>query len=70
MLLIAHRPELGARADRIVRLDGGRLVEVREEAPSRDDARAVSSRSLRRPRARLALAVLLGAARGRASASA
>ncbi len=29
-LLIAHRPELAGRADRTVRLDGGRLVDQRE----------------------------------------
>jgi ABC-type multidrug transport system fused ATPase/permease subunit len=27
VLLIAHRPELAARSDRIVRLEHGRLVE-------------------------------------------
>jgi ATP-binding cassette subfamily C protein CydD len=32
VLLIAHRPELAARADRIVRLEGGRVVDTAVEA--------------------------------------
>jgi ABC-type multidrug transport system fused ATPase/permease subunit len=32
VLLVAHRPELAASADRIVRLDGGRVVEPAEAA--------------------------------------
>jgi ABC-type multidrug transport system fused ATPase/permease subunit len=32
VLLIAHRPELAARADRIVRIDGGRTVAQPAEA--------------------------------------
>jgi ATP-binding cassette subfamily C protein CydD len=29
VLVIAHRPELALRADRIVRLEGGRIVDER-----------------------------------------
>jgi ABC-type multidrug transport system fused ATPase/permease subunit len=32
VLLVAHRPELAARADRIVRLEGGRILEPAAEA--------------------------------------
>jgi thiol reductant ABC exporter CydD subunit len=32
VVLVAHRPELAARADRIVRLDGGRILEPAAEA--------------------------------------
>jgi ABC-type multidrug transport system fused ATPase/permease subunit len=32
VLVIAHRPELARRADRIVRLEGGRAVEFVESA--------------------------------------
>ena len=32
VLLVAHRPELAARADRVVRLEGGRILEPAAEA--------------------------------------
>jgi len=35
VLVIAHRPELAARADRVVRLDAGRVVDGREVVPAR-----------------------------------
>ena len=32
VVLVAHRPELAALADRVVRLEGGRILEPAEEA--------------------------------------
>jgi ATP-binding cassette subfamily C protein CydD len=32
VLLISHRPDLASRADRVVRVEGGRLVESLERA--------------------------------------
>jgi ABC-type multidrug transport system fused ATPase/permease subunit len=31
VLVVAHRPELAARADRILGLDGGRVIEITAE---------------------------------------
>ena len=62
VLVIAHRPELIARADRVVRLDHGRLSDV----PATVVASMIAT--IRRllalsapPRARVALSIALGA---------
>ena len=60
VLLIAHRPELAARADRVVRLEGGRSSSRSWRRSPDDRCCAACSRSPGPPRWRVAVSVALG----------